>query len=1012
MRYKSNHSLADYLRKIAGFLIILGIHLPSLSQSFQLKTYSTKDGLPSPYILGSFPDQYGYLWVTTVNGLSRFDGKNFTNYGFSEGLPNPAAGPLLIDNRRRMWIGTKNGIGQMLANRFRKFPLADSLKNFVVFCLAEVHHKEIWAATTGGVYRFDNNCWQKIRLYPGYDDHPCRRIIESNEGLYINYGDMVVLQRPGDDYKIITPRKEKAYYYFDLNQSGNDIFISSIEGVLKIEKDTAIKLPGALGSQKRIYSFFRDSKKRTWIGSEDNGLQVLMPGNSRELITVYKKKGINLISGITEDKQGNIWVADFEGLVKVYEPGYTVYPAASSGIKNSIRNIIQLPGQPMLVNDGSFNLYSFANGKFDVRRLYPEKGLPLAYDEMIVDQYCMDDKGIPWFSLRGFVLAKLKKNIIQIQQNKYARLGKESFGVIYDSCRKKILTAILSQPYPCQFDDTAFNILPVKNKVPVHGITRIIHQCSNGNILFSTEEGNIFSIDKNNYCREQLAGIGNATFVSWFLNDPSGDVWIDYSGISLKRYRWANDTLALQEELDHSKGIQNSYVVGISFDNIGNLWIASLSGLTVLSPSAGNDISQGYKIIHSFSIAELNTEISEASRLTKDLEGNIWLSFPDKLICFYPERITVNKNLIPSIQIEDVRLNLRQTDWSLYADSLTGIFGLPSKPSLSYDKNSIGFYFKGISSSGTEGVLYSYQLEGLSDSWSTPSQTDFVSFVKLLPSKYIFKVKTKFIGGQWSEPALFEFEIRKPFWETWWFRLLMLAFASGLIVSIFRYRVGQIKTKTDIKHQLLDLEMKALKAQMNPHFIYNSLNSIQSLIANDKPREASHYISQFAKLLRQVLEQSDNNTISLEKELQTLDLYISLECLRLNFEPTYRLSVAEQVRPANEKIPPLILQPFVENSLWHGLSRKEGDKKINISILADENWLICTIEDNGIGRSKAEEVKPASRRHESKGIGITLKRLLNFNNNDAVVPVLFEDLHDSSGNPAGTKVTLHIKRMD
>lgn len=1009
MKLKSDHRLSDYLKIIAGMMIAICLPFSSLSQSFRLKTYSAMDGLPSPYVLANFPDQYGYLWVATVNGLSRFDGKNFTNYGYSDGLPNPAAGQLLIDSRQRMWFGAKNGIGRMMANKFKIYPLSDSLKSFTVFCLIEIANKEIWATTTGGVYRFENDHWQKIKLYPGYDDHPCRRIMENSYGLYINYGDMVVLQRPNGEYKITTPRKDKAYYYFDLSRSGNDIYISSFEGVLKIEKDSSVKLPGILGNLKSIYSFFHDNKKRAWIGTEEDGLQMLASDSSTELITVYKKKGINLISSISEDKQGNIWVADFEGLVKVYEPGYTVYSLVQSGIHKSIRNIIQLPDQPMLLNDGSLALYTFMNGRAEKKELKPGKGSLVSYNEMIVDQYCVDEKGRPWFSLRGYMLAMLDKNILQIQYDKYAHLGKESFGVLYDKYRKKILTAILSQPYPCQFDDTTFHMLPVKNKVQVTGITRIIHQCSNGIILFSTENGNIFSIDKDNYCREQLSGKGNSTFVSWFLNDPSGDVWIGYNGISLKRYRWVGDSLVLQEELDRLKEIKNSYIVGMDFDNNGNLWIASLSGITILSPGKNEDKS--YKVIHSFSVADLNTEISEASRLTKDDKGDLWLSFPDKLMRFYPEKITGIKNLVPSIQVEDVRLDFQQTDWSLYADSLTGIFGIPVKPLLPYDKNSIGIYFKGISSSGTNGIEYSYQLEGLSDNWSVPTQTDFVSFVKLLPGKYTFRVKAKLSGGDWSEPAVFEFGIRKPFWETWWFRTLMLIIASAIIILSFRYRVKQIKAKTEIKHQLLELEMKALKAQMNPHFIYNSLNSIQSLIANDKPKEASHYISQFAKLLRQVLDQSDNNTVSLQRELQTLELYISLESLRLNFEPQYHLSVSSNIQPANEKIPPMILQPFIENSLWHGLSRKEGDKKISLSISADEHRLTCVIEDNGIGREKAEAVKSASQKHESKGMGITLKRLLDFNGDESETPVIFEDLHDAPGSPSGTRITLYIRRM-
>ena len=184
--------------------------------------------------------------------------------------------------------------------------------------------------------------------------------------------------------------------------------------------------------------------------------------------------------------------------------------------------------------------------------------------------------------------------------------------------------------------------------------------------------------------------------------------------------------------------------------------------------------------------------------------------------------------------------------------------------------------------------------------------------------------------------------------------------------------------------------MKALKAQMNPHFIYNALNSIQALFANDKKMEGIHYIGSFSRLLRQVLDNSENNVISLDKELETIGLYVQLEALRLDMQLQYKVIVAENIVPEFEKIPPLILQPFVENALWHGLSHKEGEKEIKITVTANDTWLVCDITDNGIGRLKAEESKSASSfLHQSKAIDITRKRLIDFNEDDLFSPIEF-----------------------
>src|SRR6185312_1264116 len=206
---------------------------------------------------------------------------------------------------------------------------------------------------------------------------------------------------------------------------------------------------------------------------------------------------------------------------------------------------------------------------------------------------------------------------------------------------------------------------------------------------------------------------------------------------------------------------------------------------------------------------------------------------------------------------------------------------------------------------------YSYKLLPFHTLWSIPAKTKSVSFAQLPPGKYEFIVRAKARACGWSQPDVFRFTIAQPFWNKWWFRLMVIAFASFIIVSIFKARIQKIKHEISIQTQLKELEMKALKAQMNPHFIYNSLNSIQALIANDKKEEGIHYIGSFSRLLRQVLDNSEKNVISLDKELETVSLYIQLEALRLDMQLQYEKIIAEDIVPEFEKIPPLILQPFV-----------------------------------------------------------------------------------------------------
>jgi sensor histidine kinase YesM len=209
--------------------------------------------------------------------------------------------------------------------------------------------------------------------------------------------------------------------------------------------------------------------------------------------------------------------------------------------------------------------------------------------------------------------------------------------------------------------------------------------------------------------------------------------------------------------------------------------------------------------------------------------------------------------------------------------------------------------------------------------------------------------------------------------------------------------------------QMRELEMKALRSQMNPHFIYNALNSIQALVLDDQTDKATLYISKFGRLLRQVLNHADQEGVSLAEELETLELYIQLEQLRLHVDLHYHIEVDAAIDTHQEGIPPLVLQPFVENALWHGLSRKAGEKTLGIFLHLDNEWLVAAIVDNGIGRTPAAVQSRIKRDNPSKGIDITGRRIATYNQLPGVAAIDIIDLYQEE-QPAGTKVIVRLKR--
>jgi sensor histidine kinase YesM len=232
---------------------------------------------------------------------------------------------------------------------------------------------------------------------------------------------------------------------------------------------------------------------------------------------------------------------------------------------------------------------------------------------------------------------------------------------------------------------------------------------------------------------------------------------------------------------------------------------------------------------------------------------------------------------------------------------------------------------------------------------------------------------------------------------------------SGTYV-IFKWRVGVIrkeeKIKTTLNQKMAQLEMKALRAQMNPHFVFNSLSSIQESVVTGKTDAASKYLSKFSRLIRLILENSGKQFIPLKAEVDSLTLYLELESFRFeNF--TYTISIDPLIDAAVTMVPSMVIQPFVENALKHGLSRKKEDKHLKIDIRKEQGQVVATVEDNGIGRAKAEEMKSLEKKdHHSMGIEITKERLQLLGQQTMVQATVITDLYNSAGNACGTLVKI------
>lgn len=240
---------------------------------------------------------------------------------------------------------------------------------------------------------------------------------------------------------------------------------------------------------------------------------------------------------------------------------------------------------------------------------------------------------------------------------------------------------------------------------------------------------------------------------------------------------------------------------------------------------------------------------------------------------------------------------------------------------------------------------------------------------------------------------------------------LFYGFMRWRLKEKFRLQLKQSEKEkqiAELKQKASELEMQALRAQMNPHFIFNSLNSINMFILENNKLQASEYLSKFSKLVRLILQNSQEAFIPLEKELEALHLYLELESLRFDQKFEYKLTVADDVDTSMVKVPPLIIQPYIENGIWHGLMHKKEKGHLEVTLYQEKDILFCKITDDGIGRKRAAELKSKSGSiHKSMGMRITADRIAMLQEQDKT-SITINDLVLSDGKPGGTEVLIKI----
>ncbi|MBK9059966.1 MAG: histidine kinase [Flavobacteriales bacterium] len=312
---------------------------------------------------------------------------------------------------------------------------------------------------------------------------------------------------------------------------------------------------------------------------------------------------------------------------------------------------------------------------------------------------------------------------------------------------------------------------------------------------------------------------------------------------------------------------------------------------------------------------------------------------------------------------------------------------------------------------------YAYRILGRDSAWHALGPERSVQFASLEAGQYQVEFRSLRGGRALDNVKRITFIITPPWYRTVLAQIMAVLLVILAVFILFRIRLRSVRKeerrKAAFQKQLAEVEMHALRAQMNPHFLFNSLNSIKYYAMTKTPRETADYLGTFAMLIRRILQNSREDLVPLKDELEALRLYIEIESLRLEDKFDHRIHVAEDIDPEQLRLPPMLVQPYVENAIWHGLMNKEerGTLTVDISMVSEE--LRIMIEDDGVGRAKAEEIKnKIAHRERSFGMRITAERMeLAAQTLGLGLRSTVEDLVDPSGSPCGTRVVLFIPLM-
>jgi len=1005
------------------------------SSGYIFRNFDNSNGLISNAVFSLTQDTAGFIWIGTRHGLQRYDGVRFVSFPDSRLAPN---GTMSVSHLRPdhsnsrvfynqdstrirvRYKGKKEATDIRAEEQFNKknarsfrenngsvwllqdwssIPAratdqirtgtaiiqdpAEQLPGFA-FMIHDLKQQCYWIyGVSQGLLLFDERT--------GRVEVP-RKGMKQNEFFGVIADDPLLVHEITLDSRgyLWLPGWADLLYRYDTRTQAVKTF--SVNNVIR-QQDHSRSASGWFGD------ILEDDHRNLWLATAYAGLLRFnydteqfsyiksLPGNSYSL--QYNIE----CAALFQDREQNIWIGTDKGLsfFNPYRPGFSALRydphavATSPEFEISSGTITRSDHLMMSTLGGGINIYD-SNERFLKRMLFDTK------DENLVWSVCTGADGITWAGCQRGIVHMISRDQQLIKTLKPPELEGHTVRAIETDAGGDFYLG-MQQGRIVKWEKATERFIPFENDRQVGhraGIVLNIFKdnerslwagCVNGLVEYDVQTYKRIGIYRpDGFAYSPCHGIIR-------FNDSLLVVGMENAGL-----QFFNERSRTFVQLAFSNQLNKSSVYAVRMDDQKNLWFTTDFGVTEFDPSNGD-------IITSYPAREIIRSPFQLPKFIAGANGKLFTASSTEIIGFDPAIMKRQAERQPSLVIT----GLQVSGTPVFIDSLIAN-SLPVR--LDYDQNFINIEFANLQFGNLTADHYYYRMNGVDRDWVDGGARGTAEYTNLPPGNYLFEVTTGNPAMALQKTSI-GISIKHPFWTAWWFRSISVLALLAAGAAIVKWYIGNIRREADLKQQIAQTEMMALRAQMNPHFIFNCLNSIDAMIQSNNKHDATVYLGKFARLIRNILDSSRQSTIAFSKDIETLRLYIDLERFRManNFDVEIRID--DTLNSEDIKVPPLIIQPYVENAIQHGLRNLEsGPGKLTIDIFRENGKLVYVIEDNGVGR--AASAAPG-RKHRSYGLEMSLDRVRSFNRAEDW-PVQIVDLeHD--GKPAGTRVqvTLIIK---